>query len=75
MQAALQPFVDNAVSKTINVPRDYPFDKFKALYREAYQLGLKGCTTFRENPVSGAVLESPVVEPRGGCCTLEREDD
>lgn len=75
MQAALQPFVDNAVSKTINVPRDYPFEKFKAVYREAYELGLKGCTTFRENPVSGAVLEIPEALQAGGCCTLEREDD
>ncbi len=75
MQAALQPYVDNAVSKTINVPRDYPFDKFKAVYREAYELGLKGCTTFRENPISGAILELPGIEPKGGCCSLEREDD
>lgn len=75
MQAALQPFVDNAVSKTINVPQDYPFEKFKAVYREAYELGLKGCTTFRENPISGAVLEGLPVEPKGGCCALEREDD
>lgn len=75
MQAALQPYVDNAVSKTINVPRDYPFEAFKKVYREAYALGLKGCTTFRENPISGAILETPVVEPQGGCCTLEREDD
>ena len=75
MQAALQPFVDNAVSKTINVPQDYPFEKFKAVYREAYELGLKGCTTFRDNPISGAILQAPNVEPRGGCCTLDREDD
>lgn len=75
MQAALQPYVDNAVSKTINVPQDYPFEKFKAVYKEAYELGLKGCTTFRENPISGAILEVPAVEPKGGCCSLEREDD
>ena len=75
MQAALQPFVDNAVSKTINVPQDYPFEKFEQVYREAYRLGLKGCTTFRENPISGAVMQVQGVEPRGGCCTLEREDD
>jgi len=75
MQAALQPYVDNAVSKTINVPRDYPFEAFKEVYRDAYELGLKGCTTFRENPISGAILETPVAEPPGGCCTLEREDD
>lgn len=75
MQAALQPFIDNAISKTINVPRAYPFDKFEAIYREAYALGLKGCTSFRENPVSGSILEIPNVEPQGGCCSLQREDD
>ncbi len=75
MQAALQPFIDNAISKTINVPPAYPFEKFEAIYCEAYALGLKGCTTFRENPVSGAILEVPNIESRGGCCSLEREDD
>lgn len=75
MQAALQPFVDNAISKTINVPPSYPFEKFKDIYHEAYKLGLKGCTTYRENPISGVILEGPVVEPKGGCCSLEREDD
>jgi ribonucleoside-diphosphate reductase alpha chain len=75
MQAALQPYIDNAVSKTINVPRDYPFEKFKAVYCEAYKLGLKGCTTFRENPVSGALFEAADGGRGGGCCTLEREDD
>ncbi|MFO7594190.1 MAG: ribonucleoside-diphosphate reductase, adenosylcobalamin-dependent, partial [Pseudomonadota bacterium] len=75
MQAALQPFVDNAISKTINVPPTYPFEKFEAIYREAYALGLKGCTTFRENPVSGVILEGLALEPKGGCCSLEREDD
>ncbi len=56
MQAALQPFVDNAISKTINVAADYPFDRFAELYRQAHALGLKGCTVFRPNPVTGAIL-------------------
>ena len=56
MQAALQPFVDSSISKTINCPEDIPFDAFKSVYLEAYKQGLKGCTTFRPNDVTGAVL-------------------
>ncbi len=76
MQAALQPFVDNSISKTINVPENTPFDDFKQIYDMAYDLGLKGCTTFRSNPVTGAILS----EAGGGieaphCCVAEREAD
>ncbi len=58
MQAALQRWVDNAVSKTVNVPEDYPFDEFTGIYRQAWRLGLKGCTTYRPHAGLGAVLES-----------------
>ena len=58
MQAAVQRHIDAAVSKTINVPADIPFEAFKDVYRQAYDLGCKGCTTYRPNPVTGAVLES-----------------
>ena len=76
MQAALQPFVDNSISKTINVPKTTSFEEFSHLYETAYDLGLKGCTTFRSNPVTGAVLS----ERNGGveaphCCVAEREAD
>ena len=74
MQAALQPYVDNAISKTINIPADFPFERFKAIYQDAYGQGLKGCTTFRPNPVTGAVLEEGV-GPSAHCCGLEREAD
>jgi len=47
MQAVLQKYIDSSISKTINIPTDYPFDKFKDLYMYAYEKGLKGCTTFR----------------------------
>lgn len=47
IQAALQKYVDSSISKTINIPADYPFDKFKSIYMRAYEKGLKGCTTFR----------------------------
>ncbi len=50
MQAAAQRWIDSSISKTINVPTDLPFDAFKNIYLEAYERGLKGCTTFRFNP-------------------------
>ena len=50
MQAAAQKWVDSSISKTANVPTDYPYDDFKDIYRYAHQKGLKGCTTFRFNP-------------------------
>jgi len=59
MQAALQAHVDSSISKTINCPEDVSFEAFKDIYREAYDLGCKGCTTYRPNPVTGAVLEAP----------------
>ena len=53
MSAAVQPFVDTAISKTVNVPADYPFAEFKDLYLEAWKSGLKGLTTYRPNASSG----------------------
>jgi ribonucleoside-diphosphate reductase alpha chain len=50
VQAAVQKWVDSSISKTINVPSDYPYDAFKEIYLYAYEQGLKGCTTFRFNP-------------------------
>ncbi|TCK17179.1 ribonucleoside-diphosphate reductase class II [Thiogranum longum] len=50
IQAAAQKWVDSSISKTANVPTDYPFDEFKDIYLYAYEQGLKGCTTFRFNP-------------------------
>ena len=74
MQAALQRHVDNAISKTINIPQDYPLSDFGEIYRKAWQLGLKGCTTFRPNPVTGSILKSDRL-PEPHCCSLEREGD
>ena len=56
MQAALQPHVDNAISKTTNVAVDIAHDDFAAIYARAFELGLKGCTVFRPNPVTGSIL-------------------
>jgi ribonucleoside-diphosphate reductase alpha chain len=50
VQAAAQKWIDSSISKTINVPMDFPFDKFKDVYLYAYEKGLKGCTTYRPNP-------------------------
>jgi ribonucleoside-diphosphate reductase alpha chain len=58
MQAAVQRYVDSSISKTINMPADIPFDRFKDVYTQAYALGCKGCTTYRPNEVTGAVLEA-----------------
>tara|TARA_B100000029_G_scaffold284810_1_gene278657 strand:+ start:4748 stop:7072 length:2325 start_codon:yes stop_codon:yes gene_type:complete len=58
MQAAVQKYIDSAVSKTINVPEGIPFDSFKNVYIEAYESGCKGCTTYRPNDVTGAVLQA-----------------
>ena len=58
VQAAAQPFIDSAISKTINVPRGISFPEFEDIYRDAYNRGCKGCTTYRPNEVTGAVLSS-----------------
>ena len=50
VQAAAQKWVDSSISKTINVPTDFPFEEFKDIYMEAYDRGVKGITTFRFNP-------------------------
>ncbi len=50
VQAAAQRWIDSSISKTANVPTEYPFDDFKDIYRYAHEQGLKGCTTFRFNP-------------------------
>jgi ribonucleoside-diphosphate reductase alpha chain len=57
MQAAAQDHVDSSISKTINLPRDISFEAFKGVYEEAYTQNCKGCTTYRPNDVTGAVLE------------------
>jgi ribonucleoside-diphosphate reductase alpha chain len=65
MSAAAQPFIDAAISKTVNVPADYPFEDFRDLYLEAWRAGLKGITTYRRNSVIGSVLEVKQQERAG----------
>jgi ribonucleoside-diphosphate reductase alpha chain len=66
MQAALQPFVDNAISKTVTVAEACPFEDFARAYEQAYDLGLKGCTLYRPNAVTGAVLQASPKTRCGG---------
>jgi ribonucleoside-diphosphate reductase alpha chain len=52
VQAAAQKWVDSSISKTANVPSDFPYEEFKDIYMYAHEKGLKGCTTFRFNPAA-----------------------
>ena len=58
MMQAVQPYIDTSISKTVNIPEDYPYDDFKDLYRQAWVAGLKGLATYRPNNILGAVLEA-----------------
>jgi len=69
VQSVLQNYVDNAISKTINVPEDISFGEFKSLYTTAFNKRLKGCAAFRPNPVRGEILVS------GRCCPAAREPE
>ncbi len=64
MQAAVQPYICQAISKTVNVPEDYPFEDFEGLYLEAWKAGLKGITTYRPNAVLGSVLSTGAEAPQ-----------
>ena len=56
MMETVQPLVDTAISKTVNIPADYPYDDFKNLYQQAWRAGLKGLATYRPNNILGSVL-------------------
>ena len=58
MVEAVQPYIDTAISKTVNVPAEYPYDDFRDLYLEAWRAGLKGLATYRPNAVLGSVLST-----------------
>ncbi len=74
MQAAVQCHVDSSISKTINIPEELPFESFRSVYEEAYDKGLKGCTTFRPNAVTGSVLSSSPTAAEDGGQPREREE-
>ncbi len=63
MMEAVQPFVDTAISKTVNIPADYPYDDFKSLYLQAWRARLKGLATYRPNSILGSVLEVHAAPP------------
>ncbi len=62
MMEAVQPFVDTAISKTVNVAADYPFEDFKSLYQKAWRANLKGMATYRPNSILGSVLDTGTPE-------------
>lgn len=72
MQAAVQPWIDSSISKTINCRVEISFEDFKAVYDRAYDLGLKGCTTYRPNETLGTVLE---IEDTPEPVSLEQEEE
>lgn len=61
MMETVQPYVDTAISKTVNIPADYPYEDFKNLYLQAWRANLKGLATYRPNSILGAVLETTPV--------------
>ena len=65
MVAAVAPYVDTSISKTVNVPEDYPYAEFEDLYLTAWKAGLKGLATYRPNSVLGSVLSvTPTAEQK-----------
>jgi ribonucleoside-diphosphate reductase alpha chain len=73
IQAAAQQWIDSSISKTANIPTDYPFEDFKGIYEYAYEKNLKGCTTFRFNPENfqGVLVKEQDLENTTYCFTLE----
>jgi len=61
MVEAVAPFIDSAISKTVNIPSDYPFEDFEAVYMKAYEAGLKGLTTYKPSVMVGSVLAEAAV--------------
>jgi ribonucleoside-diphosphate reductase alpha chain len=82
MQAALQPFVDGAISKTIALSRHLDKASATQIFQTAYDLGLKGCTAFRESARPGVIAERYLTDPKreterssAHCCDTDRESD
>ena len=73
VQAAAQKWIDSSISKTANVPTEFPYEEFKNIYTYAYNSGLKGCTTFRFNPQAfqGVLVKEKDLEDTTYCFTLE----
>ncbi len=75
MLQVVQPFIDTSISKTVNVPADYPYDDFKDLYLQAWKAGLKGLATYRPNAVLGAVLQATPTAAAPAAASAQAADD
>jgi ribonucleoside-diphosphate reductase alpha chain len=75
MMEAVQPFVDTAISKTVNVPADYPYADFQGLYLQAWRAGLKGLATYRPNDILGSVLSEAPQQGEGAPEVERRKAD
>ena len=82
MVAAVAPYIDTSISKTVNVPVDYPYGEFEDLYMSAWRAGLKGLATYRPNSVLGSVLSldpgtpgGPAATQTGGTSTQKQPQD
>ncbi|HUV98961.1 MAG TPA: adenosylcobalamin-dependent ribonucleoside-diphosphate reductase [Gallionella sp.] len=77
MVAAVAPFIDTSISKTVNVPADYPYEDFKGLYTAAWKAGLKGLATYRPNNVLGSVLSvtPEIKQPKTEVAETEQPQD
>jgi ribonucleoside-diphosphate reductase alpha chain len=64
MVASVAPYIDTSISKTVNVPEDYPYGEFQDLYLHAWKSGLKGLATYRPNKILGSVLSVEKTEPQ-----------
>lgn len=76
MVAAVAPFIDTSISKTVNVPADYPYEDFQDLYLDAWKSGVKGLATFRPNDITGSVLsvEAPKETQASAKADLDESD-
>ena len=75
MMQTVQPYIDTAISKTVNVPVDYPFAQFSDLYRQAWQAGLKGLASYRPNPILGSVLDTGAPASPGAAAAADAHVD
>ena len=73
VQAAAQRHIDSSISKTINCPEDISFEAFKDIYMNAFEMGCKGCTTYRPNDITGSVLS--LVEDKPEASTVTAQED
>ncbi|MFZ6771202.1 adenosylcobalamin-dependent ribonucleoside-diphosphate reductase [Undibacterium sp. SXout7W] len=73
MLEVVQPFIDSAISKTVNVPADYPYEDFQNLYMDAWRAGLKGLATYRPNSILGSVLSVAEAAPAAPAASEPRQ--